>query len=289
MLLVGLASGKVAGMAVQGSNPVVGGTNLARAQINSPNYVAGSTGWAIKQDGSAEFNNVTIRGGTTIGGTALYYSTPTPQANTLVASVGASGGTDSAGNVYLAGVVTYFHGAGIYFALQHHAGEFDAYTATTEAGPWSLVQSLSFSTLINSVYSLVPSAPIVSSGGTASAPTVITTDSWNQISPGGTWTNSGSGVNGFFYTLLPDNTVALAWDVSNNNANPGTLGTLPAAYRPATTVRLQSGWGGTGPTSYNDQFSPMIQVASNGNITGGGLFVATLTLFGTAIFPLGSL
>lgn len=125
--------------------------------------------------------------------------------------------------------------------------------------------------------------------GSAATPTLITTDSWHSITPGGTWTASGSGVNGFFYRLLSTGDVLLAWDVSNNNANPGTLGTLPAGYRPATTVRLQSGWTGTGPAAYNNQFAPMIQVSSAGAITGGGLFVATLTLFGTAVLPIGSL
>lgn len=43
-------------------NSVVGGTTLVRPAIKSPNYVAGSTGWSINADGSAEFNNITIRG-----------------------------------------------------------------------------------------------------------------------------------------------------------------------------------------------------------------------------------
>lgn len=44
------------------SNPIVGGEDLIRSGIRSPNYVAGSAGWRIAQDGSAEFNNVLIRG-----------------------------------------------------------------------------------------------------------------------------------------------------------------------------------------------------------------------------------
>lgn len=45
------------------SNPVVGGENgeLIRSSIRSPNYVPGVSGWTINRDGSAEFNNVTIR------------------------------------------------------------------------------------------------------------------------------------------------------------------------------------------------------------------------------------
>lgn len=43
-------------------DPLVGGTILRRAAIASPNYVAGSAGWTINQDGSAEFNNLAVRG-----------------------------------------------------------------------------------------------------------------------------------------------------------------------------------------------------------------------------------
>lgn len=51
------------------SNPVVGGQNgeLIRAAIRSPNYVPGVSGWTINRDGSAEFNNVTIRFDLTTG------------------------------------------------------------------------------------------------------------------------------------------------------------------------------------------------------------------------------
>jgi hypothetical protein len=46
-------------------NPVVGGTALRIPSIHSPNYVPGQTGWSINADGSAEFNNIVIRGGIT--------------------------------------------------------------------------------------------------------------------------------------------------------------------------------------------------------------------------------
>lgn len=272
-------------MAVTGSNPVVGGTNLARAQINSPNYVAGSTGWAIKQDGSAEFNNVTIRGGLVVGGTDLKYS-GTPAANNLLTSDAASAGADSFGNLYLAGFTNYYFISGgldgPYYAQNFLNGNIEWFGSTSQSAGWT---GIAFIQLDPAAPSIVFSGQVaaVQPGGSGAA-------QWQSVSSfGGTWTASGSGVNGFFYKLLPTGNVELAWDVSNNNANPGTLVTLPAAYRPATTVRLASGWGGTGPLAYNDQFSPMIQVASTGAVTGGGLFVGTLTMFGTAEYPLGSL
>ncbi len=45
------------------SNSVIGGAAaLIRAAIKSPNFVHGSAGWQVSKDGSAEFNNVTVRG-----------------------------------------------------------------------------------------------------------------------------------------------------------------------------------------------------------------------------------
>lgn len=41
---------------------VVAGTTLIRSAIQSPNYVAGVSGWTINQDGSVEFNDAFIRG-----------------------------------------------------------------------------------------------------------------------------------------------------------------------------------------------------------------------------------
>lgn len=87
-------------------NSVVGGVTLVRPAIQSPNFVTGSAGWKIAVDGSAEFNNVTIRGGTVISGTALYYN-GTPAAGNLFMSIAAAAGTDSLGNAYVKGVGLY--------------------------------------------------------------------------------------------------------------------------------------------------------------------------------------
>lgn len=38
------------------------GVTLVKPAIQSPDYVAGTTGWTINADGTAEFNNVTVRG-----------------------------------------------------------------------------------------------------------------------------------------------------------------------------------------------------------------------------------
>lgn len=47
----------------------VGGTVLIIERIESQNYVAGVSGWDIAADGTAEFNNVTVRGSLITGAT----------------------------------------------------------------------------------------------------------------------------------------------------------------------------------------------------------------------------
>lgn len=117
-------------------DPVVGSTVLRRPAIQSPNYSAGSAGWTINSDGSAEFNNLTLRG--TFSGTdfvinslgAFFYS-PTEAAGNLVATITPAAGTDPFGNVYLAGVSSY----GASFSSQLAAGFVTMYHGS-QAGGW---------------------------------------------------------------------------------------------------------------------------------------------------------
>jgi len=60
-------------MGLKPENPVVGGTVLRRAAIQSPNFVTGSAGWQISQNGDVEFNSGTFRGNI-VGGSLYIYS-----------------------------------------------------------------------------------------------------------------------------------------------------------------------------------------------------------------------
>lgn len=45
------------------TDPIIGGqSKLIRTAIQSPNYSAGVAGWTVNKDGSAEFNNLLVRG-----------------------------------------------------------------------------------------------------------------------------------------------------------------------------------------------------------------------------------
>lgn len=63
------------------ANPVVGGEGgeLIRASIKSPNYTPNVDGWSINRDGSAEFNDITIRDGAIVGGDIVIGPAGLPQ------------------------------------------------------------------------------------------------------------------------------------------------------------------------------------------------------------------
>jgi hypothetical protein len=105
-------------------NDIIGGAAaLIRAAIKSPNYAQGAAGWSINKDGTAEFNNLTIRG--TFNGTdfildnsGLFIYSGMPAAGNLVASIAPLAGADSFGNAYVAGEASYVTISGTRFAVQ---------------------------------------------------------------------------------------------------------------------------------------------------------------------------
>lgn len=131
------------------TNPILGGGGaLVYPSIHSPNFVTGVSGWTVKKDGSAEFNNLTVRG--TFDGTdyvintngAFFYS-GTPALGNLIGSDAASPGTDAEGNAYLAGKVGYFQSGGAFAATQiGTVQQVGFYSAAAAGGPWVQVGSI---------------------------------------------------------------------------------------------------------------------------------------------------
>jgi hypothetical protein len=99
---------------VQPGNPIVGGTVLRIPAIQSPNYVAGVSGWIINKDGTVEFNNGVFRGTVTAGsfvGTdfiinsaGVFLYSGTPATGNLIISIASASGTDAFGNFFPAGI-----------------------------------------------------------------------------------------------------------------------------------------------------------------------------------------
>lgn len=204
--------------------PVFGAGVLRYPAMQSPNYVAGASGWIIRQDGSVEFNNGTFRGTITAGtfqgnnfiinSAGQFFYSPTPGANNLVASIvpGSVGVNDPYGNVAFPGVTTYaFAGGGLYFALQQtNALAFNLWCTSNMTIGWtgaSGVLSLSPQTSGGASptftrLTMTLTGQVLSTGGTAANPTLITTDTWHSL--GALSGASGYTVNEGRYMLTTD-------------------------------------------------------------------------------------
>ena len=106
---------------------------LAIPAILSPDFATGVSGWSINKNGSAEFNNITIRNGEIISGVFLLYSSAIPaKGNLVVAFAPIAAGVDAVGNVYPQGFnFGVWDNTG---ALKQHFG-IDANGAVYIAGP----------------------------------------------------------------------------------------------------------------------------------------------------------
>jgi hypothetical protein len=91
-------------------NNVINALNaLIRAAIHSPNYVPNVSGWSINKDGTAEFNNLTVRGifqgnNFIINNAGFFLYSGTPAFGNLIATIASTPGTDAFGNTYLEGL-----------------------------------------------------------------------------------------------------------------------------------------------------------------------------------------
>lgn len=141
-------------VALKPENPLVGGTVLRRAAIQSPNFVTGVSGWTVKQDGSSEFNNVTVRGTVTasrfIGngnGQEIVIYRGTPAAGNVLCSMISSQVSDIYGNALLADLAVYGNGGSPFQACRITEQGVSYYTAASQAGPWNVTASANWDTV----------------------------------------------------------------------------------------------------------------------------------------------
>lgn len=92
------------------ANSVVGGeSNLIRKAIKSPDYSPGAAGWTINKDGTAEFNNLTVRGsffgnGWEVNQYGIFLYSGTPANGNLIGYWTNTAGMDEYGNPFNAGL-----------------------------------------------------------------------------------------------------------------------------------------------------------------------------------------
>jgi hypothetical protein len=282
------------------ANDILGGAaSLIRAAIKSPKLLSGSTGWSVNKDGSAEFNNVVIRGtiqaghfiGTGEGQEFVIYS-GTPAANNLIASITSAPAVDSFGNFILPQLASYGGTAGSYWALQQSitgSGPFIAaysgvtMTAWTSGAVAAAAAAVSWDLTGNTLFlkPLSVTNPAIGSSSSqvdaqsdfvfeagwfaraAHPGTTDTAETWQAM----TLLNSWANVAGFAtarYRLTPLNQVEVIGALSAAAATASTFFTLPAAYRPATQQPVAAAGASA---SVPAGLAPWIRVDTSGNLT----------------------
>lgn len=272
------------------NNPIVGGTALRIPRIQSPNYTPGSLGWAINIDGSAEFNNLTVRGtflGTNfiLNSTGAFFYTGTPAAGNLVASITTNAGTDSFGNTYLGGINTYDLG-GEFVGLNVGNLLIGVVADSTKAGVVGIIGGDGMA--LSSPYTVAhPNAPIfwLQSGDLTATPqssasyphhqvsgtvwlvnpavqatnpgNVWTAETWHTPTFSGTWSSTGtlngnSTFQGMQYRKDAEDNVWISGGATTTGAG-GSIFTLPSGYFHTTRRHLVPCWilhGGVTTTSF---------------------------------------
>jgi hypothetical protein len=249
------------------ANAVVGGmSKLIRFAIQSPNFVTGTSGWIIRKDGSAEFNNLVIRNGQIISGVQLIYN-GTPAFGNLVSSITNAAGTDTFGNAYLAGNTQYFDpGTGNVFAMQNSGIALNWYQALTEAGPWNL------KTTLNLILDLVnPRTLSVGDFQMEIGDIIVATDpssvvhkeeDWHDITP--LLINGWAPVSGGCrYKLNAMGRVVFDGSLSVGLATAANIASFPSGpYRPT----VQRNWAAAATGGVVAGQSPSLQMSSGGTL-----------------------
>lgn len=193
---------------------IAGGSgDLVITSVQSPDYVPGVSGWQIRQDGTAEFNNGTFRTGISAGGSL----TISGDAITISGLAG-PGGTDTT-DLSIAPVDLPPGANAPYLAI----------TATDVTAGTSVA-------LYIGAAGIVAGAPVTALDPGAPTPTPETP---HAITMDAGWT-ARSGFQAPSYQLLPDGNLQLSGSATHaaltagatnlNSSNP-----IPAGWRPATT------------------------------------------------------
>ena len=174
-----------------------------------------------------------------INSQGVFFYSGAPALGNLILSNTPASGTDAFGNAYLIGVTNYTPGT-TYFAEQLYQASVLFYNATSGAGPWTQVGSILCPGGASGMQ--FQSSPggftfgggaLLSVAGTATSPTLITTDSWHNMTLLNSWANNASFVASR-YKLMENKSVRVQGVINATAATNNTFFTLPLGYRPTS-------------------------------------------------------
>ena len=261
----------------QGNN-ILAGTSLAIAQIQSPNYVPGVSGWCIFQNGDAEFNDGTFRGYIIGGSLFLYNGTPGP--GTLVAS-STPLTADPFGNVTQPGGFTVYNGTA--YAQLHINSVFGAALeqvtgATSEAAHGAFYQAVVNKGLANEIIESNWLGPGSTSGGVQALVQLVSAAADGSTLAGGVIYNLLSGVLTNFAHWNYEGFAVDAGSVTAVKPGTGTSDANPAVGESWHSMTLANSWAnvaGFAVAQYRKIGSPPNSVEIIGAINAAAATAAT--------------
>lgn len=230
-------------------NSILSGTTLVRDSIQSENFVAGTSGWSIDRDGSAEFASLSARG-------AVYSDNGTETSFIDGGTLGVYRNDNSISTFMQSNLIEAF-----FLAANYGAQMFldSAYIHLR----WYLTRRSFIFDADGYLHSSVPG----SNPGTGR-------EAWNGFTFQNGWANFGGG-----YSTCAFKKDALGWVNFKGVAAPGVLaaGTvianLPAGYRPLETQQWHY-YGGAN-TILEFQTNGNVVIATPGGHPAGGALVIT--------------
>lgn len=228
---------------MQPGDPVVGGVALRRAAIQSPNYVHGVSGWAINQDGSAEFNSVEL-----IGGPFIIVGSVQSLAIEVVAGVPSLIYWMNGSPANTGGITPQGDGALGIFSIDWGGGErqqlilghtlvllganngSDAFIQINEGGGHSVYINLN---------NTIP-AYLICDVGPSNFGRINSNDNWHNLALQNGWTSgSGSGFDTPQYVANALGRIEFkGLALAGTKANGTVIATLPAGYQPPVTRQV---------------------------------------------------
>ena len=269
------------------SNPVA--TNLGilvRQALQSVNYVAGTSGWRIARDGSAEFNSAVIRGELDVG------VAPNPRV-IVTTSIPASLVAASADFDWVAGVFKWYNSTDYEFEVigyfnvpsfhsftivatgtySNAAGavNFDSFRQNVGANPTWLYGSDTYNagamnwTFRNGFFST--SATVTNTMNALDTYVGASFETWHALVLQNGWANFGGAFVTANYRKIasPPRACEIVGVISGGTNAAGTvIGNVPVGYRPLTQQRALTYAFGAGMNISTE--TPAIDIKTNGDI-----------------------
>jgi hypothetical protein len=279
---------------MQPNSPAIAGTVLRVPAVQSPNYVAGSVGWIIRADGSAEFNGVTMRGdlyivgpggseiqGLIDVGLATLVLVPDPGFGTYNPAIVRADTGDASAN----GALDLYSPSKIGSPGDVAGISLGGYSALT-GGATALIfagNANGFVTLSAQTIQLITNGGLVTSDAPIYAirPSTTVADTWNLATLLNGFTNSAPRLQ---YRLVasPAKSVHVVGLIASGatTGSGTTIATLPAGYRPASV---------TAPAPVVDAttgYGCWLGLDSSGNLSLHGVWANGNGIVINSLFPL---